>query len=133
MKDECSGTPIAEAVCLRLKMYSILREDEKKNIKKAKGVKKCVIKKDIMHEHFKETLFGEKQMWHGINILRSEGHEIFGMHVNKISLSAFDSKRWIADDGDLHKCLRIQPPDTVNCGRSRRSLCTLWFVSGVRR
>ena len=34
-----------------------------------------------------------------MNILRSEGHEIYGMHINKISLSPFDSKRWIADDG----------------------------------
>ena len=34
-----------------------------------------------------------------MNILRSEGHNIYGMHVNKISLSAFDSKPWIADDG----------------------------------
>ena len=34
-----------------------------------------------------------------INILRSEGHEIYGMYLNKISLSPFDSKRWICDDG----------------------------------
>ena len=34
-----------------------------------------------------------------MNILRSEGHEIYGMHLNKISLSPFDSKRWICDDG----------------------------------
>ena len=32
-------------------------------------------------------------------MLRSDGHEIYGIHVNKISLSPFDSKRWIADDG----------------------------------
>ena len=32
-------------------------------------------------------------------MLRREGHEIHGMHVNKISLSPFDSKRWIAEDG----------------------------------
>ena len=51
-----------------------------------------------MHEQYKETLFGTEQLWHGMNILRSEGHEIYGMHVNKISLSPFDSKRWIADD-----------------------------------
>ena len=83
-------------------MYSILKEDEKINfklkeddekiIKKAKGVKKSVVKKQIMHEQYKETLFGSKQLWHGMNILRSEGHEIYGMHVNKISLSPFDSK-----------------------------------------
>ena len=40
MKDECNGTLIVECVCLRPKMYSILKADEK-NIKKAKGVKKC--------------------------------------------------------------------------------------------
>ena len=98
MKDECAGTPIAECVCLRPKMYSIMKADEK-IIKKAKGVKKCVVKKEIKHEQYKETLFGSKQFWHGMNIIRSEGHMIYGMHVNKISLSPFDSKRWIADDG----------------------------------
>ena len=52
-----------------------------------------------MHRHYRETLFGREQLWHGMNILRSEGHEIYGMHLNKISLSPFDSKRWIGDDG----------------------------------
>ena len=42
-------------------MYSILKADEK-NIKKAKGVKKSVVKKQITHEQFKETLFGAKQI-----------------------------------------------------------------------
>jgi len=55
-------------------------------------VKKSVVKKEITHEQYKETLFGAKQQWHGMNILRSEGHEIYGMHLNKISLSPFDSK-----------------------------------------
>jgi len=63
MKDESAGTHIAECVCLRPKMYSILKADEK-NIKKAKGVKKSVVKKQIMHEQYKETLFGAKQLWH---------------------------------------------------------------------
>ena len=75
-----------------------MKADEK-NIRKAKGVKKSVVKKQIKHEQYKKTLFGTQQMWHGMNILRSEGHEIYGMHINKISLSPFDSKRWIADDG----------------------------------
>ena len=69
------------------------------NVRKAKGVKKNVVKKQIKHEQYKQALFSKEQMWHGMNILRSEGHEIYGMYVNKISLSPFDSKRWIADDG----------------------------------
>ena len=54
MKDECPGMPIAECICLRQKMCLILKADEK-IIKKAKGVKKNVVKKEITHEHFKET------------------------------------------------------------------------------
>ena len=97
-KDECNGTPIAEFVGLRSKMYSILKADEKE-IKKAKGVKKSVVNKQIKHEHYKETLFGMEQKWNEMNIIRSEGHMIYGMHQKKISLSPFDSKRWICDDG----------------------------------
>ena len=81
----------------------------KKKIKKAKGVKKCVVKKQIMHEQYKEALFGKKQLWHGMKILRSEGHEIYGMYVNKISLSPFDSKRWICDDGINTKAYGYEP------------------------
>ena len=99
MKDECAGALIAERVCLRPKMYAIMKADEK-TVKKPKGVKKSVVQKQIMHEQYQETLFGTKQSWHGMNILRSEGHEIYGMHVNKISLSLFDSSFiWIAGDG----------------------------------
>ena len=77
---------------------NMIKVDET-NVRKAKGVKKNVVKKQIKHEQYKTALFKKEQMWHGMNILRSEGHEIYGMHVNKISLSPFDSKRWIADDG----------------------------------
>ena len=52
-----------------------------------------------MHEQYKETLFGGKQMWHGMKILRSEGHEINSIYMHNVSLSAFDLKRWIAEDG----------------------------------
>ena len=79
-------------------MYSVLKADEK-IIKKAKGVKKNVVQKQLMHKQYKETLFGKQQLWHGMNILRSEGHEIYSMPLNKVSVSAFASKRWISDDG----------------------------------
>ena len=97
MKDEMNGKPISECVCLRPKTYSILTEE--KNIKKAKGVKKCVVKKKIRHEQYKLVLNRKKTFRHGMNIIRNEGHEIYGMHQYKISLCPFDSKRWIAENG----------------------------------
>ena len=36
---------------------------------------------------------------HCMDVLRSERHHIFGLHLNKVSLSPFDSKRWIAENG----------------------------------
>ena len=96
MKDECGGEVINEVVAVRQKMYSVIG---KKNIRKAKGVKKNVMEKEITHEHYKEALFERKQFMHKMKILRSEGHEMYGMRMNKISISPFDTKRWIADDG----------------------------------
>ena len=98
MKDECAGRLIAEYVGLRPKMYSILEADGR-NIKKAKGVKKSVVRKNIYHGQYREALLDKKTYRHGMDVLRSEHHIIFGQHLNKISLSPFDSKRWIAEDG----------------------------------
>ena len=98
MKDECAGRLIAEYVGLRPKMYSILEADGI-NIKKAKGVNKSVVRKNIYHEQYRETLLDKKTFRHGMDVLRSERHHIFGQHLNKVSLSPFDSKRWIAENG----------------------------------
>ena len=57
------------------------------------------MKKHIRHKQYNEALFGKQTFHHGMNILRSERHRIYGQHVNKVSLSPFDSKRWIADNG----------------------------------
>ena len=97
MKDECAGRPIFECVCLRPKMYSILKSEG--NIKKAKGVKKNVVKKQIIHENYKEALFDQIVFRHGMNSLRSMNHQIYGLHINKFSLSPLDTKRWIKEDG----------------------------------
>ena len=41
----------------------------------------------------KRALENKKNFRHGMNFIQSQGHEIYGMYVNKISLSPFDSKR----------------------------------------
>ena len=100
MKDECAGGPIAEYVGLRPKMYSIL-EACGGNIKKAKDVKKNVVKKKrIRHEQYKEALYEKQTFRHSMDVLRSERHRIYGQHLQKVSLSPFDSKRWIAKNGE---------------------------------
>ena len=58
-----------------------------------------MIEKEITHEHYKKALFGRKQFMHKMKILRSDGTEMYGMCMNKISISLFHTNRWIADDG----------------------------------
>ena len=114
MKDECAGRLIAEYVGLRPKMYSILEADGR-NIKKAKGVKKSVVSHNIRHEDYVKTLSEKKTSRHSMHVLRSKGHNIYGECLNKISLSPFDSKRWIAEDG----------VNTLAYGHSLHATCLL--------
>ncbi|MEW8615627.1 MAG: hypothetical protein AB2610_20920 [Candidatus Thiodiazotropha sp.] len=98
MKDDCAGRPVAEYVGLWPKMYSIL-EAGGKVIKKAKGVKKKVVKKHIRHEEYREALFEKQTFPHGMNALWSVRHRIYGQYLNKVWFSHFDSNCWIAENG----------------------------------
>ena len=83
---------------MKSKIYSYLKEDDSCG-KTAKGIKKVVIKKDITHADYKETLFNKKQMHHKMKAIRSDHHLLGSYEINKISLSFFDGKRYIHDHG----------------------------------
>ena len=74
-------------------------KDNQKGGKTAKGIKKNVIKKNIMQEDYKETLFNNKQMHHKMKTIRSQNDELSSYEINKVSLSCFDDKRYIHEDG----------------------------------
>ena len=97
-KDEAAGVPICEFVGLRSKMYSYMKDDQKGG-KTAKGIKNNVIKNDIKHENYKQTLFNEEQMHHKMKTIRSQRHQLSSYEINKVSLSCFDDKRYIHDNG----------------------------------
>ena len=59
MKDEIGGKIITEFVTLRPKTYSYLTDDGKED-KKAKGTKKCVIKKMIKFNDYKKCLLNDE-------------------------------------------------------------------------
>ena len=107
MKDECAGTTIAEYTGLRPKLYSVLRADEQL-IKKAKGVKKNVIKKTNF-ENYKDALFNRQKYTHKMNMLRSVHHNIYLLTVHKTTLSPLDTKRYITPDGNMTYAYGYQP------------------------
>ena len=59
MKDELGDKIITEFVTLRPKTYSYLTDDDKED-KKAKGTKKCIIKRMIKFNGYKNCLLNDK-------------------------------------------------------------------------
>ena len=98
MKDEAAGIPITEFVGLRSKMYSYIKDNDNGE-KKAKGIKKNIIKNKLNHLNYKETLFNNNQMMHKMNTIRSKNHQLGIYEINKVSLSCFDDKRYIHNNG----------------------------------
>ena len=97
-KDEAAGIPITEFVGLRSKMYSYIKDNQKVG-KTAKGIKKNIIKNNIKHEGYKNVLINNKQIHHTMKTIRSMNHQLGSYELNKVSLSCFDDKRYIANDG----------------------------------
>ena len=48
---------------------------------------------------FKDTLFNKKVVRHKMKRIQSKKHKIGTYKINKISLSCFDDKRFVLDDG----------------------------------
>src|SRR5258706_305776 len=93
-KPEHVNFPIGEFIALRSKMYSVLFDDgaEKKT---AKGVIKSVIKKELKHETYKNILETNGKLYSKMKVVRSSKHQLHTIEMNKVSLSAYDDKRWI--------------------------------------
>ena len=92
MKDELGGNIMTEFVALRPKTYSYLTDDCKED-KKAKGTKKCVIKRRLEFNDFKDCLLNNEIILKSQQRFRSERHDVYTEEVNKIALSSNDDKR----------------------------------------
>ena len=97
MKDEVSGKIITEFVTLRPKTYSFLTDDGKED-KKAKGTKKCVIKKIIKFNDYKKCLLNDEVIFKSQQRFISKKHDVYTENVNKIALSSNDDKRIVSSD-----------------------------------
>ena len=92
MKDELGGKIITEFVTLRPKTYSFLTDDGKGD-KKAKGTKKCIIKKMIKFNDYKKCLLNGEIILKSEQRFISNKHDVYTESINKIALSNNDDKR----------------------------------------
>ena len=97
MKDELGGKIITEFVTLRPKTYTYLTDDGKED-KKAKGTKKCVIKRMIKFDDYTNCLLTDKVLLKSQQRFISKKHDVYTEDINKIALSNDDDKRIVSSD-----------------------------------
>ena len=97
MKDELGGKIIKEFVTLRPKTYSFSNDDGKED-KKAKGTKKCLIKKMIKFNDYIKCLLNGKIIIKSQQRFISSRHDVYTNDVSKIALSNDDDNRIVSSN-----------------------------------
>ena len=91
-KDETGGKIMTEFCALGSKSYVYKLDDDTEH-KKAKGTKKCIVKRELMFENYEDALFIDKIIIRSQQRFRSYNHKVYTEEVNKIALSSNDDKR----------------------------------------
>ena len=84
---------IDEFVGLKSKTYSMKKNDGKE-YNTAKGVSIAT-----EFDKFRDVLFNEKIIRHKMKRTESKKHKLGTYEIDKVSLSCFDDKRYVSDDG----------------------------------
>ena len=124
MKDELGGTIMTEFVTLRRKLYSFRKLNGAEapegpcfmEDKKCNGIKKCVVKKTLSFDDYKNCLLNpiNESVYRSQLMFRSSKHEVNTIKVNKVTLNRDDDKQIAKRDGistlaRRHKSLSWSP------------------------
>ena len=120
LKGELGGKIMKEFWTLRAKTYSYFMNDNSE-IKKAKGVKRCVIKRRPMFENYKDSLFNNKKIMQSPLRFKSDHHNVYKEEVNKVALNTDDNKRLQTFD-------RVT---TYPCGTNAFKVCESEMLSKI--
>ena len=96
MKDETAGVTIKEFVGLKSKMYPFLVDNSERKI--AKSVKKNVVA-TISHNEHKDVFSNNKCIRNSMKKIQSKDHRTGTYEITKISLSCFNDKIYIQNNG----------------------------------
>ena len=67
--------------------------DDDSEMKKAKGINRCVVKRRVMFENYKDSLFNHKTIMRSQLRFKSDHHNVYTEKVNKIALNSNDNKQ----------------------------------------
>ena len=81
-----------EFCALRAKAY-VFKLDDDTEKKKAKGTKKCIVKRELILKNYMDSLFNNEVIIKSQQRFRSDHHRVFTEEVNKIAVSSNDDER----------------------------------------
>ena len=96
MKDETGGVAIEEFVELKPKMYLFLVDTNEH--KKANGMNRNVVS-TISHNKYTDVLLNNKCIRNSMNRIQSGDHRLGIYEIDKVSLSCFDDRIYIQNNG----------------------------------
>ena len=102
MEDDFKGIPINKLIGLKSKMYCIVSENGWE-VNTEKG-----INISIDFDEYENVLLNKKLIKHKIKRIKSKVHKIGTYDVCKISLSCFDDKIFILNDGIINIFIRFK-------------------------
>ena len=91
-KDKLGRKIMIEFCALRAKAYVFKLDDDTEN-KKAKGTKKCIVKRELILKNYMDSLFNNEVIIKSQQRFRSDHHRVFTEEVNKIAVSSNDDER----------------------------------------
>ena len=91
-KDKLGGKIMTEFCALRAKAYAYQLDDDTE-MKKAKGPKKCIVKRELTFKNYVDSLFNNDVIVKSQQRFKSDYHRVYTEEVNKIALSCNDDKR----------------------------------------
>ena len=97
MKNELGSKIMTEFVALRAKMYAY-KMLYKKEEKKCKGIKKCMLKKTLTFDDYKKCLDGGKNVYRSQMLFQNKEHKIHTSELYKITLNRDDNKSLVQAD-----------------------------------
>ena len=56
-------------------------------------------KNELSHKNYRDVLYTGSRMYSNMKAIRSVRHQLYTIEINKVSLSAYDDKRYLWDDG----------------------------------
>ena len=77
---------------LRAKTYAYLMDNDSE-VKKGKTIKRCVIKRKMMFENYKDSFLNNKAIMRWQLRFKSDHHNVYTEEVNKTALDSRDDKR----------------------------------------